>query len=434
MRGRRLAWALWWAMVAVTARAADPVDDLSFERRRWTLADGAPSQAYDQNQTSDGLMWFASPSGLYSFDGVKFKRRSEVYGHKLLSPGTTAVHALSGGRLLIGYAFGGASLFSPQGATHYVAGKDIPFGTLGKFAVDDDGNIYASTTTAVVQLKNNAWVRIGENSLPAEPVSRVRADPDGTLWAFTASEMYALPKGARDFVFIMKHKGIAGLSIVGQWMHLKNAAGQFIKVRYGRSPEPIKLENAARYEELSDGPQGTVIATRDGGFVRLAQRDDGVWYEAEFQPPVYGSGGAGLGLSLLIDREGNLWRTVFEGVEKIRLHRFHQLKKQDGFWLAQRGLEDEIWISAISTPLTRYRQSGAGIETTLPFASAFLRAAPDHVWVGGRDGLWEFKPGSEYRWELPEHLRSRVEVQALAPADDGSLLVSLQRNGLWRFA
>lgn len=95
------------------ASAADPADDLSYERRRWSQEDGAPGQSGSITQGTDGLMWFASPNGLYSFDGVKFQRHTELFGEKLLSPSINAISALPGGGMAVGYLFGGMSLLAP---------------------------------------------------------------------------------------------------------------------------------------------------------------------------------------------------------------------------------------------------------------------------------------------------------------------------------
>lgn len=106
MRWRQLALAWLWSLVAACALAASPADDLAFERRRWTLADGAPGQASDLTQSNDGLLWLVSPTGLVSFDGSKFRTETEVYGHKLLSSATASIQGVSDGRLAIGYSSG----------------------------------------------------------------------------------------------------------------------------------------------------------------------------------------------------------------------------------------------------------------------------------------------------------------------------------------
>jgi signal transduction histidine kinase len=115
------------------------------------------------------------------------------------------------------------------------------------------------------------------------------------------------------------------------------------------------------------------------------------------------------------------------------LHRFHQIKRQDNFWLAQPGLADEMWIGSNSLPMTRTQPDGTSVDTQVKVPNAILRASADHVWVGTSGDLWEFGRGTERRWPLPVPTGLRLGVQALALEGDGRLLVSLARHGLWRF-
>ncbi|MRW83347.1 hypothetical protein GJ698_04500 [Pseudoduganella sp. FT26W] len=434
MRYSRFALALVWWLVSLSALAADPADDLSFERRRWTLADGAPGQAFDIQQTADGLMWFTSPTGLYSFDGVKFKQENEVYGNKILSTNTASMRAQPDGSLAVGYGFGGISIMTPTGARHYVAGTDFPLGSTRAITADADGNWYAGTTSGIVRLQQDKWIAVGRTVLPGM-VERIRFDAEGTLWALTGDEIYALRKGAQDFSFVMKYGGLGTANFYNRWLHVKLPDGSFARVTADGRQEPLNIENAQAYRSIVNGPNGTMAAMRDEGVARLAQRANGAWYETEFYPPVYGSsagsGGGGLGISLLRDREGNFWRTTLEGVEKFRLHRFHQIKKQDFSWLVQRGLGDEMWMGGYKEPMQRVSPDGASRPTGIKRPTALLRVAADHVWVGVQGGVWEFAAGGEHFWEFPAQIGKPFDVQALALDGDGKLLVSVTRHGLW---
>jgi signal transduction histidine kinase/ligand-binding sensor domain-containing protein len=429
-------WSCWvgglvWALVGLSASAsepAEPADELTFERRRWTLADGAPGQSFDIQQTEDGLMWFASPAGVYSFDGIKFRQEKQIYGHKLLSINTASIHAHDNGSVAVGYTFGGISIMSRRGVQHYVAGTDFPLGSTKSINVDADGTWYAGTTTSVVRLQNDKWVPVARTALPGM-LDYMRFDADGALWAFTADEIYVLPKGAKDFRFVMKYQGRGAANFFQRRMHIKLADGSFVGMLADGRSVPLKLENAQAYRSIMNGPNGTVVALRANGLARMAQRDDDTWYETEYYPPVYGAGG--VGVSLINDREGNLWRTTLEGVEKYRLHRFHWVRKSDHSWLAQAGMGDELWMGGYNNPLLRVSPDGASRPTSMKAPSALLRMAPDHVWVGTMGGVWEFSIGGERFWELPAQVGKAFEVQALAQDADGKLLVSVVRHGLW---
>ncbi|WP_432378293.1 hypothetical protein [Duganella sp. P38] len=124
-------------------------------------------------QASDGMLWLTSPKGLYSFDGVTFKRQRSVYGASPLSQNISAVRALPGKRIAVGYSFGGLSIFSPSAVTHFRAGKDFPAGTVYAIASSND-EIYACTTTGLVQLRPDGWRPVGKHSLACRPGVRGR--------------------------------------------------------------------------------------------------------------------------------------------------------------------------------------------------------------------------------------------------------------------
>jgi signal transduction histidine kinase/ligand-binding sensor domain-containing protein len=431
MRWSRLVGTLVWALVNLSALAAEPAtpaDDLAFERRRWTLADGAPGQVFNIQQTADGLMWFAAPTGLYSFDGVKFRQENQIYGHKIMSVNTASIHAHDNGSVAVGYNFGGISIMSPHGVRHYVAGTDFPLGSTKSIKVDADGNWYAATTRAVVRLQNGKWVPAARTPLPGM-LSNIRFDADGALWVMTGEEIYVLPKGADDFRFVMKYDGRGGANFFQRRMHIRLADGSFVGMTADGRSVPLKLENAQAYRTIVGGPNGTVVATRDDGLARMAQRADGTWYEIDYYPPVFGGGG--VGVSMIADREGNFWRATLEGVEKFRLHRFHRIRKNDFNWLARPGIGDEMWIGGYKEAMLRVSPDGASRPTSVKGPTALLRVATDHVWVGGMGGLWEFTADGEHFWELPPQVGKAFEVQALALDLDGKLLVSIVRHGLW---
>lgn len=79
---------------------ADPAGDRgsnTFERRAWTAIEGAPTNALALAQDADGLLWFASPGGLYRYDGEKFAKIDSLYGHPLRSANVINVIPLKRG-------------------------------------------------------------------------------------------------------------------------------------------------------------------------------------------------------------------------------------------------------------------------------------------------------------------------------------------------
>jgi ligand-binding sensor domain-containing protein len=138
MPGRRIVLLvmLWWLALPALAAAVAP----SFERRAWTRADGAPQSAYGIAQDPEGVLWFATTTGLYSFDGARFTRVDTVYGHPLRSNNVVSVVATRDG-IAVGNQFGGVSVFSRERSRHYTAADGMPAGSVSALAVDADRNL-----------------------------------------------------------------------------------------------------------------------------------------------------------------------------------------------------------------------------------------------------------------------------------------------------
>lgn len=437
---KRWAWALLLTIITASAwaSAADPADDLSYERRRWSQEDGAPGQSGSITQGTDGMMWFASPNGLYSFDGVKFQRHTELFGEKLLSPSINAISALPDGGMAVGYLFGGMSLLTPKGSTHYTAGKNYPLGTTKDFLIDPSGTLYALTSTAFVALNKGVWQQVGDAGMTSASARTIRHDAEGTLWVLNDREFFARRKNEQRFTSVMQFETRPLISFFNGWLHVKLPGGEFVKLRANGQTEPLKVENSAQYDRINNGPNDTIIGSRDGGMARMARRADGSLYEVEFYPPAdsagnkHGSGGWGISTSL--DREGNYWRTTYEGVEKMRLHRFHQFKEAAENWMVRPGAGDELLLGALRRPLVRQFADGTRETTAIFSPTAMLRATSDQAWVGTREGVWELRPGVAARhWPFPEEIGSSSDVQAMALGRDGKLLVSVGRKGLLQF-
>ncbi|WP_028101475.1 sensor histidine kinase [Pseudoduganella violaceinigra] len=433
MRNKRWAALLLGGLLALTARAQEVhPDGQSFERRRWSQADGAPQFAMTVTQTDDGMLWFAGPSGLHSFDGLRFRRVDKVYGHALSSSNISIARKVQGG-LAVGYYFGGLSIFMPGSVTHYVPGRDFPRGSVMDIAVGKDGVMHCATSSGLAVLRDGKWQPEGQSSLPQGRANWVKIDQSGRLWAFIGKDYFVRPIGREDFVPVPVPPD-SRTTIRTDGLYAKPAGKDIQRLDIVATPPPERLDHPELYKNVPiKGPHGTQWAYRGDGLVRLAPGEDGVLRAVELFAS--GSGREEVISRSTIDREDNLWLLTPSGVERLRRHRFHRLDTQLNtfFWLAQRGLGDELWFGAINTPLLRRKPDGTTEATEIRNFNALLRTAADHVWVGG-NALWEFHGGTQRRWALPAQAGKEGEIQALAAEADGGLLVSIVRNGLWRFA
>ena len=424
-----------WLWLGHVAGAS--VDGRSHERRSWAQAEGAPQTAVAIAQTGDGLLWFATAAGLYTFDGVRFARTASVYGAALSSDNITCMQATPDG-LAVGYMFGGMSLFSPRGATHYRPGKGLPGGSVTALARDSRGTLYAGTSRGVMRLRDGRWEPPGAG-LPAQSPMYVSVDRDDTVWAvFNYSYQsdytyYAMARGAARFERVFRAP-MAGTSSIGGREVVMLPGRAYVELAAGAPPRTLTLDQPRRYDDLLvGGPGGTLWTSRDDGFVRLAAGADGVLAPAErFERP---GGMARYTTTSLVDREDNLWVATVAGVERYRRHRLHRLPDDAGAtsWLAMPGLGDEVWYGPSGGALMRLAADGSRRATGLQGANVVLRASAGRIWVATTDALWEFNGGTRRRFALPGADQWGVEVQALAMDRQGRLLVSLIRKGLWRF-
>jgi signal transduction histidine kinase/ligand-binding sensor domain-containing protein len=428
-------WAalLWGTLLAWAAQAQElHPDGQSFERRRWTQADGAPQHAVTVSQTGDGMLWFGAPTGLYSFDGMRFRKVQHVYGHELRSTNIMFTREIQGG-LAVGYYFGGLSIFTPEKATHYVAGRDFPRGTAMGLALDKDGVPYAATSSGVATLRNGKWQAVGVASLPKGTAYEIVFDQAGRLWTRIGDNFYVRPPGSEAFVQV--HAPAGARSVLRTDGLYAKPPGQDVQLLdVGPTARQDRLEQPQLYRDVpANGPHGTLWASRANDLVRLARGNDGVLRAAELFEN--GAGRDAFIIRTMQDREDNLWVLTTTGVERFRRHRFHRLETPPHVfhWLAQRGFGDELWIGASGGRMLRMTADGSRQTTEVTTPNTILRLTSDRVWVGAADALWEFRGDARQRWNLPERLGKGPEIQALAMDRQGRLLVAITGKGLWRF-
>lgn len=422
---RRLLAALVLCLSVCAAHALQLTPDgRSYEQRVWGRVDGAPQQAYSLAQDDDGMLFFATPTGLYSFDGVHFRQLKQLYGHALPSSSISYVRYIPGG-LALGYHFGGLSLFTRKDVTHYVAGKNFPRGTIMAIAADPHGVLHATTSEGLVRLEHGKWLRIGQDSLPPGRIFMLGFGADGALWAAMNDGYYVRAAGATTFA--RSSMGDARVAQSGFGAVANAAPSVEVLDAAAERATPAQLQGA-----MYRGPDGSYWGSGPEGFVRMVKTADGALSGAELFPY---RAGDGLGmLRAMVDREGNLWMTTMDNVMRFRQHRLQRIAIEGtAYWLTQRGLGDEIWTGTASRPMSRIHADGRIGTETISGPTAILRVDPQHVWVAGETGLVEYRGAAVQPWDFPAQLGQRYEVQALAVERGGRLLASFVRNGLWTF-
>jgi signal transduction histidine kinase/ligand-binding sensor domain-containing protein len=424
---------LWELATLGHALAASP----SFERRIWTRADGAPQSAYGIAQDADGILWFATVTGLYSFDGAHFTRQESVYGHRLQSNNTVAVVATRDG-IAVGYQFGGVSVFTRAGARHYSTADGLPAGVVGVLAMDVAGVLHAGGSTGLATLdpQRGRWTAIPDAQALQGFILSALFDGGGTLWVVSNSKLFAMPKGSARFRHVAALAYDAVPSIVRGRLVVYTGRHRLTQFSADAVPETWRNDVGYRPDNmLFEGPDSTVWAWLNGGTTLLRTSAEGVLRVAQaFE------GGSLQGRMVsrtLVDREDNLWVATLDGVERYRLRRLHELPLPAtmlGFQ-ATPGLGDDMLVaSGNEGPVWQFTAGNMKPLSGIKAITSMHRESARSVWLGGTSGLYHVTPAGMRYWPLPPHITRDFMVQGMATDKAGNLWVAIVRHGLFQFS
>lgn len=424
--------ALIWT---ITATAVPPQHDNTFERRTWSPIDDAPTSAWRIAQSTDGLLWFASPGGLYCFDGEKFKRVEAVYGHKLRSNNITSVTALRAG-LAVHYQFGGLSIFARDHVKHYAEKDGLPSGNLGGAVMAQDGSLYVGTSSGLAVLNDGKWAFPQNNGLPNARVSDLSLDRDGVLWAMSGDQLYALAPDARKFVLKMRLSPMRTLDLIAGRVHGYTSDGKFVRLEYDKKPALIMQGLALTKDSVFEGPRETLWAWSSNKryLVRvLPNRQEN--YETDVFVDQDKSEKDFL-VSSFVDREGNTWLGTQHGVAQLRAQRVHNFASPDGVFtpFVHRGMGDSILVSGDTSPVIFQMSDGAYKKAyDIPNVQAMWHENAESLWLGNSDGIFQVTSRGIKKIPLPVVLQPWQTVQAITVDNNRKVLISVVGHGLFCF-
>src|SRR6202167_6090052 len=98
-------FAVW--LFATAAFALDPQKSITqFAHTAWTEKDGAPADIVAITQTKDGYLWLGTPTGLFSFDGIRLAHFEPRAGEDLPAKAIRNLLATRDGSLWIVFTSG----------------------------------------------------------------------------------------------------------------------------------------------------------------------------------------------------------------------------------------------------------------------------------------------------------------------------------------
>lgn len=418
------------------ANAATPDSNISFERRSWSPIEGAPSGAWAITQSADGLLWIATPGGLYRFDGERFHKVDKIYGHELLS---TNIHFVLSTRqgIAVLYQFGGLSIFAPDRVRHYGVADGLPSGKLGAFVQAPDGKLYVGTGAGLAVLNLDRWELLRESGLPQGRVDRILFDHDDTFWIVIDAVLYGRAKGSRTFSKFMPLDQTMVPDLVLGKLLATDSSGKPVQVQYGKEAVTVMDGLPTNTSSIFEGPLSTEWAWlgNRGGLVRLRRQDNGRYTVAEsFEA---GRLSKSIVLSSFIDREGNAWLGTTNGIERIRGQRVHEISIPDEIFApyVHLGLDDSVLISGIlAKKVLRVTDSGHVNQLDLANIQSMWRENSNSLWAGSPAGLFHITHQGVINWGKPNDVGPSQVIQAITVDTAGVVWVSISRAGLYRFS
>jgi signal transduction histidine kinase len=434
----------------------------------WTWKEGAPSDIRDLAQTTDGVLWIGSDSGLTRFDGARFTRFQPQQGDTVPRTGVRHVTAARDGGLWIVWRSGQVSRLRNGRLRTFGERDGLP--PAFRIAESSMGVTVAGTATGVALFSNERWKDVSvEWGYPDTEGVAVWFDRGGALWVESEARVLYLPAGSQRFAdpvmplvlqpgvradFAEAPDGTIWISEVARSAHtVPRVADEasVTEVMVDATTLLIDRQGSLWVGSARDGLRrvsdlqrirGRKVARSDVEAEELSERDGLLSNDV---------------VSLLEDRDGSIWVATPLGLQRFheafwyqtiwfryaivlsigvfgamvavlvqrRRHQLaeHALRKQYDATLAERariaqGLHDTllqgftgitIQLRAIQRVLTRRPEEGvAALEAALTAADTTLRDA--------RNTIWDMRAVELEGHDLPEALERAIRsVLAGAP-------------------
>ncbi len=307
------------------ASALDPARTIAQLRHsRWTLGDGAPGNIRAIAQGRDGYLWLGTATGLYRFDGLVFERIVPVDAETYRSPQITALLAARNGDIWVGYDFGGVAVV--RGGILKGANPSPPIGGVNRIVEGRDGAIWFAVESkgrlVLSRLSDGRWSRFGaRQGIPDTAIGDILSTSRG-IYVSARPRMLLLKPGGTRFID-------AGIPIdtytalaespggrLWQWNgdRIRPVTGGGSTFRSGPVttpfvfPKPVFDRDGNLWLLGQDTGLGRLPA---GSLDRPANRDP-IQMFTETQGLT-----ASLTLSMLEDREGNIWVGTESGLDRF---------------------------------------------------------------------------------------------------------------------
>jgi len=447
-----------FGFIGCALASTPPLDVTEYSHTSFGPGQGSPDNVAALAQTSDGFLWLGTTSGLYRFDGVRFERIETVGTVPLPGEYITALEAPRSGGLWIGYEFGGTSFLDGRGLRNYPPERGgLPDGTLGSFAIGPDGVVWAGTTRGLARFAGQRWTDVTQTlGLPSPYAFNVIADKSGDLWINSAGKIGVLRRGAsRVHMYALSAEQPLRRDPDGRvWARAMSGTQDCLYLLDSTrddTPPCRPLPRAYpdfwlidRTEDLWVGNDATGVSVLPVPSFERDPAAPATAGDSTHDPRFLSFAEGAVAISVLQDREGNVWFGTTGGLVQLRLPRLRRHGPfPGGFVVLGMGNHNSLWVATTHSRLgDDFFQMKDGLMVPYrggpTMITASYRDATGVLWVGGYGRLWKLNDSS---WEeiaapAPELANAPGDTlrrtQAIARDATGGLWLSVVQVGLFR--
>jgi signal transduction histidine kinase/ligand-binding sensor domain-containing protein len=404
----------------------------------WGQRDGFPlGSTWAIAQDDDGYLWIGTDAGLFRFDGVRFLPWTPPEADPPLRGSVRSLLAAHDGSLWIGFGEAGRAVRVQRGQTRiYGEAEGLPGVAVTALVQDADHAVWASSSRGLFVLRGEHFERIGpEVGLPDGPAYGIRVDRGGRLAVGTGAGVFRHNATSARFEQLAgEQEGVprsltddaeGRLFVTDSILGFRQAGEEL-----ARPADPMRRGRG--YTLFHDSHNNMWVGTLGQGLWRVRPGGAGGAFVIERTTELTGLSSDGV-ISLMEDRDGNLWVGTSEGLNRLvprRILRITDLGLVTGVESAPEG---QVWVGTIDElirfsasdpdkPLERVALSGSRLRTMHADGGA-LWAVTDRGVVGlrGRENVLRPIAGTE-------PLR---QVAALASDAAGNLWLYDEGRGLF---
>lgn len=441
---------LSWLAVAPAAHALDGSFRIAdFRHDVWAPKEGLPAMPITMVQTKDGWLWIGAYRGLYRFDGVRFERFEPLPGEALLYSTVSTLTTAPNGDLLIGYLTGGFSILRNGHLLHMTSVHRQPFSNTFAVQADVDGGYWAAAIDGLMHLHDGKWEKIGRDwDYPGTRTDNLTLDRYGRLFVSDGEWFYMLDRARGKFVrtglrstdnnadFLFDPARNLWVGTEGRLTRVDVDPGA-LPASYAASIPPAFAINQMFDRDgnlwlvVDDTrvcmlPRARLPAT--GAYAARALVRDGDCTDSHTMAPHV--------LSMLEDRDGNIWVARSDSLERFRQPRLRTVyypapTTQGSVVLDAHG---ELTVNA-GLPMRRYVIEDMALRPAPTHPDAVLQRSgrPSTVLLATPQGLTVQDGADERTIAYPPGLPAE-RVGRLLQEDEDTFWAAWPRFGVWRYA